>query len=123
MYNYRKIFYENYFNSQAGRRLPASEVRSNLEHEIASFKSEIMPHIVHPKDATLLDIGCGFGSLVATFQRSGFKNAIGIDISPDMVRIATDLGIENIQQADLLPFLRVNLSSFDIHPCNDIKRG
>lgn len=120
MYKYRKIFYENYFNSQAGRRLPVSEVRSNFENEMASFEVEIMEHINHPSSATILDIGCGFGSLVATFHNNGFQNAQGIDISEAMVAEAASLGVKNIKQADLLSFLDNNIASYDIITGMDI---
>ncbi len=120
MYQYRKIFYQNYFESQAGRRLPVAELKSNVANEIDFFNIEIMPFIKHHKEAAILDIGCGFGSLVAACQQKGFIQAQGIDISPDMVKTASELGISNISQADLLPFLANHPHTFDIITGMDI---
>jgi ubiquinone/menaquinone biosynthesis C-methylase UbiE len=38
-----------------------------------------------PKDSTVLEIGCGTGDLIADMEA---KNAAGIDLSPEMIKIA-----------------------------------
>lgn len=120
MYQYRKLFYEKYFESQAGRRLPQDQLKNNLEREIKLFQKEILPHVYSAKDSVVLDIGCGFGSLVETFKRSGFSNAQGIDISPDMVQTAAQLGIHGVKEADILPYLKAHPGAFDIITGMDI---
>ena len=44
------------------------------------------------KDARILDIGCGTGLTVRKLHESGYHNLYGIDLSPDMVRVAGSRG-------------------------------
>jgi SAM-dependent methyltransferase len=41
-----------------------------------------------PRDARILEIGCGGGALLAYLERRGFSHASGIDISPEQVELA-----------------------------------
>jgi 2-polyprenyl-3-methyl-5-hydroxy-6-metoxy-1,4-benzoquinol methylase len=63
-----------------------------------------------PKDrsASIIDLGCGHGTLIYYIREAGYKNVIGVDISPEQVRAAASLGIEGISQGDLLEALRMN---------------
>ena len=47
-----------------------------------------------PKDAPILELGCGPGDMLEFLRRSGFSAAEGIDVSPEQVQIATDRGLE-----------------------------
>ncbi len=40
-----------------------------------------------PDETTVLDLGCGTGALLAELQRLGITG-VGVDISPDMVKVA-----------------------------------
>ena len=44
------------------------------------------------KDARILDIGCGTGLTVRKLHEHGYHNLYGIDLSPDMVRVAGSRG-------------------------------
>ncbi len=41
-----------------------------------------------PRDAAILEIGCGSGELLAFLTAHGFSNAHGVDISPEQVALA-----------------------------------
>jgi ubiquinone/menaquinone biosynthesis C-methylase UbiE len=43
-----------------------------------------------PRDSTILDYGCGQGRLSAELIERGFINVLGVDSSPEMIRIATE---------------------------------
>jgi len=43
-----------------------------------------------PRDAVILDYGCGQGRLSRELVDRGFVNVLGIDTSPEMVRIASE---------------------------------
>jgi SAM-dependent methyltransferase len=43
-----------------------------------------------PRDAIILDYGCGQGRLAAELIHLGYVNVLGVDSSPEMIRIARD---------------------------------
>ncbi|MEM2352418.1 MAG: methyltransferase domain-containing protein, partial [Thermoproteota archaeon] len=55
-----------------------------------------------------LDLGCGYGYLTVLFKDMlGFKNAYGVDIDEERLRVAESLGIITCRldlEKDLLPF-------------------
>ena len=40
---------------------------------------------------TLCDIGCGSGRFVAEFAKNGAKRVVGVDVAPNMLKLARDL--------------------------------
>ncbi len=46
-----------------------------------------------PPNSLILDFGCGTGVSGAAFHHEGFANLIGCDVSPEMLRLATDKGL------------------------------
>ncbi len=38
-----------------------------------------------PKDARILDLGCGYGRIVSDLSAEGYGNVVGIDISGGMI--------------------------------------
>lgn len=59
-----------------------------------------------PRRARILDVGCGTGLLLAELQRRGFRNLIGVDLSPRMIEKARQNFNGPLQIADIyqLPF-------------------
>jgi len=112
MLNYRQIFYENYYSSQLGRQAP--DYAAKLAEESSQFEKEILPLIRADKNARIIDLGCGIGSLVWLLQQKGFENASGVDVSEEMVNVAGNLNIRNITKEDLIPFLKSNKNQFDV---------
>jgi 2-polyprenyl-3-methyl-5-hydroxy-6-metoxy-1,4-benzoquinol methylase len=55
---------------------------------------------------SVLDLGCGHGAVVYFLRRMGYCNVTGIDVSPAQVAEAARLGIEGIQEGELLETLR-----------------
>ena len=115
--NYRKVFYEQYFESQAGRNF---DVETKYQHEFRQFEREILPFFPNNKNAHILDIGCGIGSLLAALKTHGFTNLKGIDISTQQVAIAHQLGIEEVEKADLVQYLQTHEGAFDVISGMDI---
>lgn len=57
------------------------------------------------RNAAILDVACGDGKLLSFFQRRGYTNLSGVDISPQQVGIARQV-IPSVQEADVLEFLQ-----------------
>ena len=90
------------------------------QHKLAEL---LISHINHPVPARVLDLGCGFGTLVRQLQALGHE-ATGVDHNPHLIRIAqTQVGSPNTRQprwisasiADLAQTLQeVETDRFDV---------
>jgi SAM-dependent methyltransferase len=66
-----------------------------------------------PKSARILDLGCGYGRIAGQLLEHGWPHVTGLDISPEMIRLARELhpsGDFRVLTGDRLPF---DASSFD----------
>ena len=61
----------------------------------------------------ILDIGCGFGNFVHYLNKKGYKNVVGVDVSPQQVETAESLGIPNVKCAEAGEFLSSKVSFYD----------
>ena len=46
-------------------------------------------------DKAVLDIGCGAGGLSVELLKRGAKSSVGIDLSPEMIKVASELAVAN----------------------------
>ena len=77
---------------------------------IAQLLNEHLPD----KDARILDIGCGTGLTCTFLHQQGYRSLVGIDLSPDMVRVAQDRGIyQQVMVGDLNLPLEIADASYD----------
>lgn len=65
-----------------------------------------------PKDARILDLGCGAGELLAALIESGYTNCSGIDISAEQVALAKEWKLP-AEEADGIQYLDTNQDGFD----------
>ncbi|HOY66900.1 MAG TPA: class I SAM-dependent methyltransferase [Candidatus Ozemobacteraceae bacterium] len=75
-----------------------------------------------PKDARILDCGCGFGHFLYALDRLGFHCLEGVERDPDACRIAREaLGDRaSIREADAFVHLGENPCRFDLIICQDV---
>jgi len=69
------------------------EIKRRQSYYIESY---IIPHIRDKDNDYVLDIGCGRGEWLELLKENGVR-AKGVDISPDMVKLCLDLGLDVIQ--------------------------
>lgn len=112
-YKYREIFYKDYFNSQSGRTFYL-DIETKMKTEEYSLKKEILPLLPQNKNCAILDIGCGFGSLIYMLKKNGYTNLKGIDLSAGQVKVAHEIGLNEVELQDLLPYLKNNPEKFDV---------
>lgn len=55
-----------------------------------STVERIAAEIGHPQDYTFIDIGCGKGRVLAIASNLGFRRVIGVEMSPELCRAATE---------------------------------
>lgn len=113
MYNYRKIFYKDYYDSQAGREYKDRAMFKNKQEQ-RHYTKELLPLLPVDKSIKILDLGCGFGSFVSLLNETGYTNVLGIDISAQQVNIAHELGIVNVKQSDIMEYLAQHENEYDL---------
>ena len=113
-YNYRKVLYQDYYQNQSGRHFQL-QIEEKMNRDEQLFRAEILPLIPKNKEIKLLDIGCGFGSLVRLLKKEGYSNLKGIDLSESQVKIAHDFGMINeIEVNDISKYLADKEDYFDV---------
>lgn len=88
----RDILYAAYVSAFKG---DAATVASPLTRgQRAAFQRFVMPFLAgFPRDAEILDLGCGDGCLLAYLQEQGFTRCRGIDCSQEQVALAGSRGV------------------------------
>lgn len=89
----------------------------SLEHYekmVDYYKFNFFHILPENKDIQILDVGAGFGFLIYALNRAGFNNVRGIDISPQMVMIATSKGLNVELVEDSKEYLEKHNGEFDI---------
>lgn len=97
--DYRSEFYEQYYRTQIVPREGAPTLEQFKARQ-ALYRRQFLPLLPGDKNAEILDLGCGSGSLVWFLQRNGFQNASGIDLSRDLVVAGTQLGVRNLRHGN-----------------------
>ena len=78
--------------------------------KIAQLLSEHLPDTA----STVFDVGCGTGLTCVFLAKRGYTNLDGIDLSPDMVRVASERGIyRELLVGDVNQALKRDDASYD----------
>ena len=112
-YNYRSVLYKDYYQNQSGRAFQL-QIEDKMRKDARLFSNEIVPFLPSAKDARILDIGCGFGSLIKLLKDRGYTNLKGIDLSESQVKIAHDFGLQEVEVNDIHAYLKDKESKFDV---------
>jgi len=65
------------------------------------------------REAKIVELGCGGGRLLHFLKEEGYKQLIGVDISPDQVLLSKQV-VPNVVQSDVLTFLDNQWGRFDL---------
>ncbi len=110
--DFRQVFYKVY-NSKF-KHDPIHSVEIEKKNEWKHFDFKIFPLIRDfSKTVSILEIGCGRGTLLEYLRNKKFTNVIGIDISKEQVDLAQSRGL-NAVESDILSFLSDPNSNYDI---------
>ncbi len=69
--------------------------------------------------AAIADLACGSGGLLRFFQKRGYCNLSGVDVSPDQVARARQI-VPSVEQADVLDWLETHEGRFDLLTALDL---
>lgn len=94
--DHRERVYRRYLT--VSRTMP-DDAPQRPAHELRRL---VRQHFPKDREARVLDLGCGRGALLAVAREAGYRNATGIDRSPEQVETARRFGIEGVREGDLL---------------------
>lgn len=112
-YQYRKVLYQDYYQNQSGRHIQL-QIEEKMKSDELLFKAEVLPLLPSNKNIAILDIGCGFGSLIMMLKKQGYQNLKGIDLSESQVKIARDFGLNEVEVNDISSYLANKENHFDV---------
>lgn len=100
MTDHRHHFYDQYTTAQTRTTDPA-ELRAIVDRTKVDLRHCVLPHVPHERSARIMDLGCGFGAFLGLLADEGYSNAVGVDISPQQIAVAHQLGVTNTRVASL----------------------
>ena len=101
---YRQRIYGTYVTGRSDALAPESI--ADLAPRLPYLRWLIRTCMPQNRDAAILDIGCGHGAILYALQQAGYHNARGVDGSAEQVQAAARLGIQGVEQGDLMQTLR-----------------
>lgn len=101
--NWKTRLYKYYVSS--GQARPSTGSTTLFASRSLYIKYIIKNYVPKNADAHILDIGAGYGAYIYFLKQAGYSNLVGVDTSEEQVQVAHELGVEEIQQADLLQYL------------------
>jgi SAM-dependent methyltransferase len=112
MPDFRFELYKRYVSSFKGSQSQQGE--ASLRRYWAWCRHKYLPIIdAIPRQAAVLDLGCGSGAMLEFLKNEGFTHARGVDVSQEQVEIARSRGL-NAEVQDAVAFLRAHENSFDL---------
>lgn len=117
--NYRDKLYTTYVSTHTSH-LWGDVTIGGIRRQFSVWKKYYGRFLPNNKNAEILDIGCGNGGFVYWLGQNGYINASGIDISPEQIEIAKKLRIRNVEEAELIDFLRDKQGFYDCLFARDI---
>jgi 2-polyprenyl-3-methyl-5-hydroxy-6-metoxy-1,4-benzoquinol methylase len=110
----RQAILTNYRSGQAATSSGTvySDIASFWPYYEANYGALVAPL---RRDATIIDVGCGPGSLLGWLAARGFTNISGVDMSPGDVRFANEhLGEGTVVLEDAVTHLSARPGAFDV---------
>jgi 2-polyprenyl-3-methyl-5-hydroxy-6-metoxy-1,4-benzoquinol methylase len=97
---YRARLYDRYRSAQGYASIDDRAARAPYLRRL------IARHFPPDREAQILDLGCGGGTLIYFLREAGYRQALGVDASPEQVAAARALNIPGIRQGELIETLR-----------------
>lgn len=118
--NVRKTVYEKYVSYHFGFSHNLKNIEIEYEKRYWWFKEHVWRFIKNlDKNSKVLVIGCGLGHELYALQKLGFKDVLGVDISPECINFCQEYGF-NVIKMDIFEFLSNDAKTFDLIVAFDI---
>lgn len=104
MSEFRERIYGRYIEASSGSG--TSLTAGGNDCRAPTMRYVIRSFFPPEKNAAILDLGCGHGTLIHYARQAGYTNIRGVDISEQQVQLAEEMGIDGISRGDLMETLR-----------------
>lgn len=98
--DHRKHFYDRYTQAQS-RFSSIEQARSRVQAEHQMLRPLIGTYLPSDRNARILDLGCGYGAFLLMLREEGYTNLRGVDLSPEQVQLANELGASMVELGTL----------------------
>ncbi|HET6553601.1 MAG TPA: class I SAM-dependent methyltransferase [Dyella sp.] len=95
---YRQRIYGSYVSAQDD---PPPATAADFSASARYLRRIVARHLPADREATVLDLGCGHGTLLHFLKQAGYRNIGGVDGSMEQVALAARLGVDNVVHGDL----------------------
>lgn len=113
-----KVWFLNYFESSYKKGNHLSE--EQYEKTTISFEQIYRNYLPKDKQSEILDVGCGTGHFLYYLKRKGYKNCLGIDVSPEQIAECHKRGLQDSLIADVFDFLKDQKKKYDLISLHDV---
>ena len=109
----RKALFDNYRTGQG--EISSGSVYENICAQWPYYETNYRQFIKSlPQDAKIIEVGCGPGSLLSWLNSLGYRNLVGVDVSPGDVAFANHhLGREVVRLGDGRDYLTRHPETYD----------
>ncbi len=104
MTGYRDRIYRHYVEARGEASAPPDA--AELEARAHALRRVVRRYLPANRDASVLDLGCGYGVFVHIAHECGYHKTWGVDRSAQQVAAAARLGIAGVREGDLVETLR-----------------
>lgn len=101
--NIRERIYAHYVSAWDETAAPSSV--GGFAARAPTLRSIVHKYFPGNLEAAILDLGCGHGALLYFAREAGYRRLRGVDVSPQQVAVAHRLGIEDVEEGDLMAVL------------------
>lgn len=117
--DYREKFYANYNKTHIKSR-KGEVTLASLKSQTIAMRQTLGPFVPEDRKSRIADMGCGFGKVVFWLQQDGYEKVVGVDVSEDQIAVGLGLGIGNLHQEKLMPFLWRHAAALDAIILRDV---
>lgn len=116
---YKDRFFARYVSTHIADRKGAITLET-FHRRAPYYAAQLKGLLPKSRNARIVDVGCGNGSLVWYLQQAGYTAVEGVDVSAEQIAAGQALGLATIQQADLRSFLAGKAGQFDLLIMRDV---
>jgi len=117
--NYRQKLYSQYVSKHTSCVYGQADTKK-IESKFPAWNQYYGKHLPQNRAAKILEIGCGNGGFLLYLQSLGYRDCFGVDICDEQIGVARDLGIKNVETADLEDFLQAREDCYDLIVARDV---